>query len=451
MGNGVTGTPMRYAAAMGTPQHPRRSFPPQPAGATPMMPPQTSARNQMQARAKKRRFADKLIPPQVRELVPESQAYMDLLAFEQKLDATITRKKLDIQEALKRPMKVKRRLRIYISHTFFAGKEPEREGEEGSFPMWELRVEGRLLDDPQPGTTAGPGAPSTARPPPKRKFSSFFKSLVIELDKDIYGPDNHLVEWHRTPQTNETDGFQVKRPGDRNVKCTILLLLDYQPMKFKLHHRLAKLLGISTETRPKIIEALWQYIKTHKLQDPVDRDNIKCDQYLEQIFQCKRMRFMEIPQRLQSLLHQPDPLVLTHIIQYTDAEKNTACYDIDVEVEDPLKTQMSAFLHNHANMPDIAALDQKIYDIVEQINECKLRRDFYVRFADSPPEFIQKWLISQSNDLKTMTDTNDECESERKAEFYYQPAIQEGTFRYIYQKVQQKRAELESTLGVKNN
>ena len=34
---------------------------------------------------------------QVRELVPESQAYMDLLSFEQKLDSTITRKKLDIQ------------------------------------------------------------------------------------------------------------------------------------------------------------------------------------------------------------------------------------------------------------------------------------------------------------------------------------------------------------------
>ena len=43
---------------------------------------------------------------QVRDLVPESQAYMDLLAFERKLDATIMRKRLDIQEALKRPMKV---------------------------------------------------------------------------------------------------------------------------------------------------------------------------------------------------------------------------------------------------------------------------------------------------------------------------------------------------------
>ena len=40
--------------------------------------------------------------------MPESQAYMDLLAFERKLDSTIMRKRLDIQEALKRPMKVPR-------------------------------------------------------------------------------------------------------------------------------------------------------------------------------------------------------------------------------------------------------------------------------------------------------------------------------------------------------
>ena len=46
---------------------------------------------------------------------------MDLLAFERKLDATIMRKRLDIQEALKRPQKIKRKLRIFISHTFFPG------------------------------------------------------------------------------------------------------------------------------------------------------------------------------------------------------------------------------------------------------------------------------------------------------------------------------------------
>lgn len=60
--------------------------------------------------------------------------------------------------------------------------------------------------------------------------------------------------------------LKVKRPGDKNIRCTILLLLDYQPLQFKLDPRLARLLGVHTQTRPVIINALWQYIKTHKLQ-----------------------------------------------------------------------------------------------------------------------------------------------------------------------------------------
>lgn len=37
-----------------------------------------------------------------------------------------------------------------------------------------------------------------------------------------------ILQWHRMPTTQETDGFQVKRPGDVNVKCTLLLMLDHQ-------------------------------------------------------------------------------------------------------------------------------------------------------------------------------------------------------------------------------
>jgi SWI/SNF-related matrix-associated actin-dependent regulator of chromatin subfamily D len=95
---------------------------------------------------KKKKLTDKILPQKVRDLVPESQAYMDLLAFERKLDATIMRKRLDIQEALKRPMKQKKKLRIFISNTFYPAKEPG-ETEEGTVASWELRVEGRLLDD----------------------------------------------------------------------------------------------------------------------------------------------------------------------------------------------------------------------------------------------------------------------------------------------------------------
>merc|ERR1719510_1430786 len=234
---------------------------------------------------KKKRLADKILPQKVRELVPESQAYMDLLQFERKLDSTIMRKRLDIQEALKRPMKQKKKLRIFISNTSF----PAKEGEEGSVASWELRVEGRLIDEDK--RVERPEQSKTT----KRKFSSFFKSLVIELDKNMYGPDNHLVEWHRTPTTQETDGFQVKRPGDTTVRCTILLLLDYQPLQFKLDQRLARLLGVHTQTRPVIISAMWQYIKTHKLQNQHEKEYVNCDPFLRQIFQTERMKFAEIP------------------------------------------------------------------------------------------------------------------------------------------------------------
>lgn len=34
--------------------------------------------------------------------------------------------------------------------------------------------------------------------------------MVIDLDTDLYGPNNHLVKWQRTSTTQETDGFQVR-------------------------------------------------------------------------------------------------------------------------------------------------------------------------------------------------------------------------------------------------
>ncbi|XP_052812200.1 SWI/SNF-related matrix-associated actin-dependent regulator of chromatin subfamily D member 1-like isoform X2 [Mya arenaria] len=446
-------SPMPYGGI----SRPGPGMPPPPMGmGTPSMErkrPADSRAAHMKAK-KKKKLADKILPQRVRDLVPESQAYMDLLAFERKLDATITRKRLDIQEALKRPMKQKRKLRIFISNTFYPSKPAENEGEEESVPSWELRVEGRLLEDAASAKLSDTGKM-------KRKFSSFFKSLVIELDKELYGPDNHLVEWHRTTNTQETDGFQVKRPGDQNVRCTVLLMLDYQPSQFKLDPRLARLLGVHTQTRPVIINALWQYVKTHKLQDPHEREFINCDRYLEQIFECKRMKFAEIPGKLHTLLMPPDPIVINHVItvEGPDARK-TACYDIDVEVDDTLKQQMNSFLLSTQSQNEIASLDNKvschgnrpgkIHETVETINQLKTNREFFLSFSKDPQEFINNWLISQTRDLKTMTDVTGNPEDERHSDYYARPWSQEAVCRYFYGKVQQRRMELETALGIRN-
>lgn len=44
-------------------------------------------------------------------------------------------------------------------------------------------------------------------------------------------------------------------------------------------------------------------------QDPHEREFVNCDPFLKQIFQTDRMKFAEIPQRLNPLLHPPDPIV----------------------------------------------------------------------------------------------------------------------------------------------
>uniref|UniRef100_A0A8C5UWJ5 SWI/SNF related BAF chromatin remodeling complex subunit D2 n=1 Tax=Microcebus murinus TaxID=30608 RepID=A0A8C5UWJ5_MICMU len=387
---------------------------------------------------KRRKMADKVLPQRIRELVPESQAYMDLLAFERKLDQTIARKRMEIQEAIKKPLTQKRKLRIYISNTFSPSKaEGDSAGTTGTpggtpagdkVASWELRVEGKLLDDPSKQ---------------KRKFSSFFKSLVIELDKELYGPDNHLVEWHRMPTTQETDGFQVKRPGDLNVKCTLLLMLDHQPPQYKLDPRLARLLGVHTQTRAAIMQALWLYIKHNQLQDGHEREYINCNRYFRQVSQMPSsvggMKTYVLPLPLLCAACSVDP----------NDQKKTACYDIDVEVDDPLKAQMSNFLASTTNQQEIASLDVKIHETIESINQLKTQRDFMLSFSTDPQDFIQEWLRSQRRDLKIITDVIGNPEEERRAAFYHQPWAQEAVGRHIFAKVQQRRQELEQVLGIR--
>lgn len=50
-----------------------------------------------------------------------------------------------------------------------------------------------------------------------------------------------------------------------------------------------------------------------------------------------------------------------------------------------------------------------------------------------------------------MSEEDLDAEEERRAEYYLHPNVKEAVFRYIYGKVQQKRFELEATLGIKYN
>ncbi|OAF71752.1 SWI/SNF complex component SNF12 [Intoshia linei] len=395
--------------------------------------PETKKRIDRNIDAKKRKVIDKTIPKMIKILVPEVNAFETLLEYEKKLDLTMNLKKLDLQEALKRPetTREKKTLRLYISTTYYPpGKSDSEIANIGS---WDLKIEGRLLNEDKKN---------------HKKFSNYFKSLVIELDRNQYGPDNHLVEWHKSVNSGETDGFQVKRMGDQDVKVTILLMLDYRPLRFKLDVILSKLLGIHTDTMANIINALWIYIKNHKLQDPVDRWYINLDCYLQRIFEVPRIQFSDIPQLLKIHCHPPEPIVVNYVIQ-PDAQNSQKCvsYDVQVETNSDLKDLINKFLASFEKNDQLSNMNVKIYDIIENLNKLSVSREFYVQFANDPQLFIYNWIQSQAKDYKIMTENLTNPEEQRYSKFYNKPWINEAVSRYIYSQLQYKRMEVENILS----
>lgn len=97
---------------------------------------------------------------------------------------------------------------------------------------------------------------------------------------------------------------------------------------------------------------------------------------------------------------------------------------------------MANFVHNQTNANDIQLLDQKIFDLVDQINEMKLRRDFFLRFSNEPSGFIKKWVVSQNSDLKTLTESSGDGESDRYATTYSTTDTDEGVSRYVHKLIE---------------
>ncbi|KAJ1945914.1 SWI/SNF and RSC complex subunit Ssr3, partial [Linderina macrospora] len=229
---------------------------------------------------KRKRLIERSLPSKIEAYIPESRLFAQLQTLERKLDTKIVRKRLEVQEALGKPVYKKRILRVFVSNLASnqADQQEETDAEGDSkldalvAPSWTLRIEGRLLDVP--------GATNKSRPG-QHKFSEFVNSVMVELNRDSSHADN-LVQWRRTTD-NDVDGFEIKRRGDEDVKTKITLEMRTATDRFKVNNvKLRDLLDIrGTVSKAGFIMKLWQYIKLNNLQDSDDPDQIKCDAGLQ--------------------------------------------------------------------------------------------------------------------------------------------------------------------------
>ncbi|EIW71550.1 hypothetical protein TREMEDRAFT_42914 [Tremella mesenterica DSM 1558] len=380
-----------------------------------------------------------LPPPHIlASLVPESVAFNELLDVEAKLDWTLMRKRAEINDTLGRPVKVKRNIRVFISNTAHdqtwqaaqsaqavidfdvsmnAAVESKDSGdgvENGDqpsggtgndvdlstgkgIPGWVLRVEGRLLD-----------SGNVRIDKTKRKFSTFLRRVVVEFDNrepPTY-PEGNVVEWSPANQP-PTDGFEILRRGDSNVNCRIILDIAHYPERYRITSPLSELIASKEGTRGEIISAVWKLIKIAGAQDKEDPTIVRPVGGLEKLMMPGQdgVPFHDIPQLVTRFLAHPDPVVIPYTIRVDrDYQFHDKCFDIPVEMEDPLKSKMADLLKRIEGDEgkEIMELEDKVGELVYHARELKQKRDFLEAFATNPQAFIQNWLQAQARDLDEM-------------------------------------------------
>ncbi|WCJ33739.1 SWI/SNF-related matrix-associated actin-dependent regulator of chromatin subfamily D member 2 [Euphorbia peplus] len=384
------------------------------------------------ARRKKQKLPEKQLHERVAAILPESALYTQLLEFEARVDSALARKKVDIQEALKSPPCVQKTLRIYVFNTFSNQIKTIPMKPNTDPPTWTLKIVGRILEDgidpDQPGVAQNSN-------PLYPKFSAFFKRVTIMLDQRLY-PDNHMIVWEnsRTPAPHE--GFEVKRKGDKEFTVTIRLEMNYVPEKFKLSPALMEVLGIEVDTRPRIIAAIWHYVKARKLQNPDDPSFFHCDPPLQKVFGEAKMKFTMVSQKISQHLFPPQPIVLEHKVKLSGSSPaGTACYDVVVDVPFPIQRELSVLLANAEKNKEIETCDEAICGAIRKIHEHRRRRAFFLGFSQSPVEFINALIESQGRDLKVVAgERSRSAEKERRSEFFNQPWVEDAVIRYLNRK-----------------
>lgn len=378
------------------------------------------------AQRRARKPTDRTMPEDVEELVigDSVQQYKELREMEKRLDHVMARKRLEIQDSFSRNIKRQRTMRIWISNT--ATYQPwQANPDEGSFtfeaegePSYSVKVEGRLLEDPEDDIlhdSDDDDEGEASEPPklkqPSKRLTHFFKSINVEFDKarTSSGDPNFQVSWKKSSNNSaELDYLQFQRKSDENLNITVCLTKDEQPERFRLSQALAATLDMEEADRAEVVMGIWDYVKAMGLQEDEERRTIRCDERLRQIFNTETLFFPQAAERLVPHLHPLPPVRLPYTIRVDEAfhsNPEPTVYDIQVTIEDPLRALILKMTQNpeHQNaLRHITRVDDELAVLVQAIQHHKSRHAFFRSMSEDPKAFMDRWMNSQKKDLSVL-------------------------------------------------
>eukprot|EP00730_Choanoeca_flexa_P011959 TRINITY_DN2976_c0_g1_i1.p1 TRINITY_DN2976_c0_g1~~TRINITY_DN2976_c0_g1_i1.p1 ORF type:complete len:408 (+),score=58.24 TRINITY_DN2976_c0_g1_i1:22-1224(+) len=366
--------------------------------------------------------ADKLFSESDKRVIPESAQFSKLIEFERRIDAVITRKRLEIQNALKPAEKQTKTLRLFITGSWALTRPQDPACTDVA---WTLRIEGKLLDMP--------------RNKEKLPMTTFFKRVFIEFT--LADQPSRTHEWSRTSSSLEADGYEITRTGLLPQKANILLDLANAPAKFKLPDTLAAILGVHTATKTQILIRLWVYIKQNSLLKADEPEIIQCDQYLQHVFRVPQMRFEELPAYIERCVLPADPIRIPYIFSLNPAMTHeTKIFDLQVDVD--IDNSTSPFLLAAGTAKQIEELDSRMDTMLAALNDARERRDVLKSFASDPSGFTLMWMASQRADETVVAKGPSIEHAGRRAEFYGEDWVVPSVERYLQEDADRNRLQL---------
>ena len=362
------------------------------------------------------------------------------------MDATLARKKAEVNEALKAAPRDPRTVRIYVYNTW-------KEASPGEDASWTLHVQGRVL---APHECADGAAGGDYDPETEPKFSEFVRDVEIRLDPTSAPPkkvpalpgaaittegdetDPPAVRWDaaKAPaDAKPVDGFEVKRLGDKDRKAKILIAVKHTPERYKPKPELSRLLGLDLETRPRLIAALWQYCRLNDLLDKEDATKVDLDDRLKSLFGDKESaKFVDLCEIMCSRCLDPSPPIELDYVVRTRGRKNPThpdCYDLLVDVPGGDK-QSHHFVEALGRDAEIASLDEKIQAGIKKIEKHLRRRSYFLGFSHSPVDFINTVVAQQARDIAIVrNDGRKRRLAERRSDHYNKPWVDEAVMQYV--------------------
>ncbi|OQR87795.1 SWI/SNF-related matrix-associated actin-dependent regulator of chromatin [Achlya hypogyna] len=334
--------------------------------------------------------------------------YKQLKAMDEHLTATIHRNLRRLETQVQAPPQMAQAtLVVSMSYSYDPTaviELPDDVKAEDAAGQWTFRVEATI----------------EGGPPSSKKFSHFFRKAIVDLDDRLYALPNS-IEWSSFRSGDESDGFEIRRPGKTGFSDHMLrlqLVRQLAPERFNLSPALFAALAPylahaspDAQTRADVVKAAWDYIKMKDLLHVDDCRTIENDEAFAGVFDCKEMPFQSLLSQLQKHLTPTGPVTLEYRLPLDGAQDGLVVdeqrFQIEVPLEEELNTVRKKCLATCTSLDEALAaerdsLQNQMDSLAREINRHVTRREWMVQFTADPLAFMDRVVASQDADQELL-------------------------------------------------